>query len=87
MHAVDLSLDYLGLVNEGLRCLINLVDENHMDRATELDFFSTSLEEHWREDQGLRDCVAEKGLTSLCWACVGVLESRLVLVLVSVALQ
>ena len=52
-------------------------------RATELDLFSTTPEEHWREDQGLRDCVAEKGLNSLCWVCVGVLESRLVLVLVS----
>ena len=60
--------------------------ENHTDRATKLDFFSTSPEEHWREDQGLRDCVAEKVLTSLCWVCVGVLESRMVLVLVSVAL-
>ena len=58
-----------------------------MDRATELDFFSTTTEEHWREDQGLRDYVVEKGLTSLCWVCVDVLESRLVLVLVSVALQ
>ena len=56
-------------------------------RTTELDFFYTTPEEHWREDQGLRDCVAEKGLTSLCWVCVGVLESRLVLVLVSAALQ
>ena len=58
-----------------------------MDRATKLDFFSIAPEEHWREYQGLRDCVAEKGLTSLCWVCVGVLESRLVLVLVSAALQ
>ena len=36
--------------------------------------------------RGLRDCVAKKGLTSLCWVCVGVLESRLFLVLVFVAL-
>ena len=35
----------------------------------------------------IRECVAEKGLISLCWVCVGVLEARLVLVLVSVALQ
>ena len=56
-------------------------------RATELDFFSTTPEEHWREGQGLRDYVAERGLNSLCWVCVGVLESRLVLVLVSTALQ
>ena len=35
-----------------------------MDRAIELDFFSTTPEKHWREDQGLRDCVAQKGLTS-----------------------
>ena len=56
-------------------------------RATELDFFSTTPEEHWREDQGLRDCIAEKGLNSLCWVCVGVLEARLALVLVFVALQ
>ena len=58
-----------------------------MDRDTELDFFSTAPEEHWREDQGLRGCLAEKGLTSLCWVCVGVLESRMVLVLVSASLQ
>ena len=58
-----------------------------MNRYFELDFFSTTPEEHWREDQGLRDCVVEKGLNSLCWVCVGVLESRLALVLVSVALQ
>ena len=58
-----------------------------MNRATELEFFSTTPEEHWREDQGLRDYIAEKGLTSLCWVCVGVLESRMVLVLVSAALQ
>ena len=58
-----------------------------MDRAIELDFFSTTPEVHRREYQGLRDCVAEKGPTSLCWVCVGVLESRLVLVLVSTALQ
>ena len=56
-------------------------------RANELDFFSTTPEEHWREDQGLRDCIAEKGLTSLCWVRVGVLEARLALVLVYVALQ
>ena len=56
-------------------------------RATELDFFSTTPEEHWREDQGLRDYIVEKGLTSLCWVCVGVLESRLALVLVSATLQ
>ena len=48
--------------------LDKLVD--HTYRATELDFFSTTPEEHWREYQGLRDCVAEKGLTSLCWVCV-----------------
>ena len=58
-----------------------------MDRAIKLDFFSTTPEENWREDQGLRDCVAEKVLTSLCWVCVGVLESILVLVLVYVAIQ
>ena len=58
-----------------------------MDRAIELDFFSTTPEEHQREYQGLRDCVAEKGLTSLCWVCVGVLQSRLALVLVSASLQ
>ena len=58
-----------------------------MDGAIEQDFFSTTPEEHWREDQGLRDYVAEKGLTSLCWVCVRVIESRLVLVLVSAALQ
>ena len=57
-----------------------------MDRDNEIYFLSTTPEENWREDQGLRDCVAEKGLTSLCWVCVGVLESRMVLVLVSVAL-
>ena len=37
--------------------------------------------------QGLRDYVAEKALISLCWVCVGVLEVRLVLVYVSLALQ
>ena len=62
-------------------------NENHTDRAIEVDFFSTTPEENWREDQGMRDCVAEKGMTSLCWVCVGVLKSRLVLVLVSAALQ
>ena len=30
--------------------------------------------------QGLRDCVAEKGLISWCWVCVDVLEVRLALV-------
>ena len=58
-----------------------------MNRAFELDFFSTTPEENWREDHGLRDCVTEKGLTFLCWGCVGVLESRMALVLVSAALQ
>ena len=53
-----------------------------MDKAIELDLFSTTPEEQWREDQGLRDYVAEKGLTSLCWVCVGVLEAKMVLVLV-----
>ena len=42
MHAVVLSLDYIGVVNEGLRCLINLVVENHTNRAAELVFFSTT---------------------------------------------
>ena len=58
-----------------------------MNIAIELDFFSKTPKDHWREDQGLRDCVVEKGLTSLCWVWVGVLESRLVLVLVFAALQ
>ena len=57
-----------------------------MDRATKMDLFSTTPEEHCREDQGLSDCIAEKGLTSLCWVYVGVLESRMVLVLVSTSL-
>ena len=53
---------------------------SHTDKARGLGFFSTTLEEHWNGGQGLRDCVAEKGLISLCWVCVGVLEFRLVLV-------
>ena len=73
--------------NEGLICLINLVVENHTDRATELGFFSTTPEYHLKGDQGLRDCVAEKGLVSLCWVCVGVLEVRLVQVYILLALQ
>ena len=58
-----------------------------MNRATEMDLFSTTPEWHWKGDQGVRDCIAEKGLISVCWVCVGVLESRLVLVLVSASLQ
>ena len=38
------SSDYIGVVNEGLRCLINLVVENHTDRAVELVFFSITPE-------------------------------------------
>ena len=44
MHSVVLSSDYIGVVNEGLRCLINLVVENRTEQATELAFFSTTLE-------------------------------------------
>ena len=39
-----LSSDCIGVVNEGMMCLINLVVENHTDRSTELDFFSTTPE-------------------------------------------
>ena len=39
-----LSSDCIGVVNEGLRCLINLVVENHIDRDTEMAFFSTTPE-------------------------------------------
>ena len=46
----------------GLGLLDNMVIENHIDRARGLDFFSTTPEEHWKGMQGLRDCVAEKGL-------------------------
>ena len=53
---------------------------NHTNRARGMDLFSTTLEEHWKGGQGLRDFVAEKGLISLCWVCVGVLEVRIVLV-------
>ena len=60
---------------------------NHTDRASGMDFFSTTLDEHWKGDHGLRDCVAKKGLISLCWVCVGILEARLVLVSMSLALQ
>ena len=45
MHAVVLSLDYIGVVNEGMMCLINLVClGNHTDKARRLDFFSTTSE-------------------------------------------
>ena len=59
---------------------------NHTDRASGLAFFSTIPEEHWKGDQGLRVCLVEKGLISLCWVCVGVLEVRLDLVWVSLTL-
>ena len=49
---------------------------SHIDKARGLDFFSTTLEKHWKGSQGLRDCVAEKGLIP----CVGVLEVMLVMV-------
>ena len=67
--------------------LDNLVIGNHTDRARGMAFFSTTPEEHWKGSQGLRDCVTEKGLISLCWVCVGVLGVKLVLVQVSLALQ
>ena len=51
---------------------------NHTDRTRGLAFFSTTPEYHWKGIQGLRDCVAEKGLIP-CYGCVGVLEFRLVL--------
>ena len=49
--------------DEGLVCLINLgVFWSHTDRARGLAFFSTTPEYHWKGSQGLRECVAEKGL-------------------------
>ena len=55
----------------GLGLLDNLVIGNHTDRARGLAFFSTTPEEHWKGMQGLRDCVAEKGLIP-CVGCVWV---------------
>ena len=44
---------------------------NHIDKARELAFFSTTPKWHWKGIQGLRDCVAEKGLIP-CVGCVWV---------------
>ena len=57
-----------------------------MDRTSGLAFFSIIPEEHWKGDQGLRDYLTEKGLISLCWVGVGVLEVRLDLMWVSLTL-
>ena len=51
--------------------LINLVAGNHTDRARGLAFFSITPEQHWKGMQGLRDCIAEKGLIP-CVGCVWV---------------
>ena len=50
-------------------CLINLVVENHIDKARGLAFFSITPKQHWKGMQGLRDCVAEKGSIP-CVGCV-----------------
>ena len=60
---------------------------NHTNRAKGSVFFSITPEQHWKGGQGLRDYVVEKGPISLCWVCVGVLEVRLALVSVPLALQ
>ena len=45
MHAVVLSSDCIGVVNEGLMCLINLVClGDHINKARGLAFFSTTPE-------------------------------------------
>ena len=45
MHALFLSSDCIGVVNEGLIRLIKLVClGNHTDKARGLDFFSTTIE-------------------------------------------
>ena len=71
MHAVVGLRTMLGVGDEGLVFLTNLVG---------LGTTQIELEGCLSSPQCLRDCVAKKGLISLCWVCVGVLEVRLVLV-------
>ena len=72
-------MDCIGVVNEGLMCLINLVCLG--TTQTELEgWLSSPKPLNSARSQGLRGCVVEKGLISLCWVCVGVLEVKLVLV-------
>ena len=56
-----------------------------IDRDRGLDFFFTPPEQHQKGRHSLRDCVAEKVMLS-CVGCVDVLEARLDLVQVSIAL-
>ena len=44
---------------------------SHIERARGMAFFSITPEEQWKGSQGLRDCVAEKGLIP-CVGCVWV---------------
>ena len=67
--------------DEGLVCLINLGCLGATQ--TELEGWLSSPQPQsstGKGGQGLRDCVAETGLISWCWVCVGVLEVRLVFV-------
>ena len=67
--------------DDGLICLKNLVGLG--TTQIELEGWLSSPQPRGSTGkgvQGLRDYVAEKGLISWYWVCVGVLEVRLVLV-------
>ena len=58
---------------------------NLTDRSRGMVFFFANPELHWKGRHNLRDCVAEKGMLP-CVGCVDVLEVRIEMVRVSIAL-